>query len=247
MKRALMLALLACACVREDPAARERIVERDQLRREVEGYLSLRKLEPGKLVDREHEVLVSVTDTLLRSLLDASFPMTVDLRNSATITLTSTQVVLRANVARVAITGLVRRKRYPHFSATVTLRGAMDNFVIDKARGLNAHIHIDDIDLDTPTGTLAAFDPLVIAILRSVVERSLPELTSELPAVSIPVSLDEDMKLPGFGPEGLLSIEPSTAPMTFEASRVIAFQNRLWIILHIELGSFAAVPHGAKP
>ena len=247
MKRALWLALLAAACGRVDPVARDRIVERDQLLREVEGFESLHKLEPGKLVDREHEVLVSVTDTLLRSLLDASFPLTVDLRNSATITLTSTEVTFRANVARVVIRGLVRRRSFPRFAAAVTLRGAMDNFVVDKARGLNAHIHIDDIELDTPTGTPEAFDPLVIAVLRSVVERSLPELTSELPAVSIPVSLDQDMKLPGFGPEGMLSVEPSTAPMTVEASRVIAFQNRLWFILHIELGSFAAVPRGPKP
>jgi hypothetical protein len=247
MKRALLLVLLASACGRADPVARERIVERDQLRREVEGFRSLRKMEPGKLVDREHEVIVSVTDTLLRSLIDASFPVVVDLRNSATMTLTSAEVTFRANVARVVITGLVRRKTYPHFAATVKLRGAMDNFVVDKARGLNARIHIDDIELNTPTGTPAALDPLAIAVLQSVVERSLPELTSELPAVSIPVSLDEEMKLPGFGPEGLLSLEPSTAPMTFEASRVIAFQNRLWIILHIELGSFAAVPKGAKP
>ena len=229
---------------------RDRIVERDQLRREVAGFRLLQKMSPGIVVDREHEVVVSVTDTLLRSLLDASFPLTVDLRNSATITLTSAQVVFRANVARVDITGIVRRTAYPRISAAVKLRGAIDNFVVDKARGLNARISIDDVELDTPTGTLAAFDPLVIAVLQSVVERSLPELTSGLPTVAIPVRLDQNMNLPGFGPEGALSIEPSSAPMSVEASRVIAFQNRLWIILHLELGSFpptAPVAAEAKP
>ena len=250
MRRALALLLLAVACGRQDPVARDRIVERDQLRREVTGFRLLQKMSPGKVVDREHEVVVSVSDTLLRSLLDASFPLIVDLRNSATVTLTSAQVVFRANVARVDITGIVRRTTYPHIAAAVKLRGAMDNFVVDKARGLNARISIDDVELDTPTGTLAAFDPLVIAVLQSVVERSLPELTSGLPTVAIPVRLDQTMNLPGFGPEGTLSIEPSSAPMSVEASRVIAFQNRLWIVLHVELGSFtptAPVAAEAKP
>lgn len=244
---ALLLMLLSAGCGRADPVARERIVQRDQLRREVAGFKSLQKLAPGKVVDREHEVIVSVTDTLLRSLLDASFPLTVGLRNSATITLTSAQVAFRANVARVDISGLVRRSTYPHISATVKLRGALDNFAVGKGNGLSARISIDDVELDTPTGTLAALDPLVIAILQSVVERSLPELTSGLPAVSIPVRLDQTMNLPGFGPEGMLSIEPSSAPMSVEASRVIAFQNRLWIILHVEIGSFATVARDLKP
>ena len=235
----LSLLLTAMACGRADPLARERIVDRDQLRREVAGFRSLQKIQPGKLVDREHEVLISVTDTLLRSLIDASFPLTVDLRNSATITLTSARVTFRANVARVDIAGLVRRTTYPHISAQVKLRGAMDNFLVDKGNGLRARISIDDIALDTPTGTLALLDPLAIAILQSVVERSLPELTSGLPTVAIPVRLDEKMTLPGFGPDGMLSVAESSAPMSVEASRVIAFQNRLWIILHIELGSFA--------
>ena len=236
---ALSLLLTEIACGRADPVARERIVDRDQLRREVAGFRSLQKIEPGKLVDREHEVLISVTDTLLRSLLDASFPLTVDLRNSATITLTSAQVTFKANVARVDIAGLVRRTTYPHIAAQVKLRGAMDNFSVDKGNGLSARISIDDVALDAPTGTLALLDPLAIAILQSVVERSLPELTSGLPTVAIPVRLDQKMTLPGFGPDGMLSVAESTAPMSVEASRVIAFQNRLWIILHIELGSFA--------
>ena len=53
------------------------------------------------------------------------------------------------------------------------------------------------------------------------------------------------MRLPGFGPEGALTVQPSIAPLTVSASRVIAFQNRLWIILRIELGAFATVTQAA--
>lgn len=241
----LLTTLVACA--RPDPVARDRVVERDQLRREVAGYHSLTKLTPGRMMDREHEVLVSVGDTLLRNLLTATFPLTIDLRNRTTLTLTSAQVAFRANVARVDLTGVVRRSTYPHIAAAVKLRGALDGFVVDSTHALRARINIDDVALDTPTGTLAAFDPLVIAVLQSVVERSLPELTESLPSVAVPVRLDQAMALPGFGPEGALSILPSTAAMTVTASRVVAFQNRLWIVLRVELGAFATVVTAATP
>ena len=240
-----MSLLAVCACTRTDPLAQERIVVRDQLRREVSGLRALEAIAPGKLMDRQHEVLVSVTDTLLKSLIDEAFPVTVRLPNQIRVTFTSATVAFRANVARVDIVGQVQRTKYPHVSAAMRLRGALDKFVIDSSHQLQARISIDDVLLDTPTGTPDAFDPYVIGVLQSVVSRSLPELTASLPSVAVPVRLDQDMRLPGFGPEGALTVQPSIAPLTVAASRVIAFQNRLWIILRIELGAFATVAQAA--
>ncbi len=251
MKRLLLLiAMLGSACNQADPATRARVVERDQLRREVAGFQALRKFEPGTLMDREHEVIVTVSDTLLRELIATSFPVTVELQNKLTVTLTGAQVAFRANVARVDIRGEVRRGRFPRVSAAVFLRGAIDRFVVDETQELRARISIDDVELNTPTGTPAAFDAVVINVLQSIVERSLPELTSSLPFVALPVRLDQQMQLPGFGPEGALSIEPSQAPMTVEVARVIAFQNRLWVVLRVALGAFASAQRdtaGAAP
>ncbi len=245
--RLMAIAVAMSACGRSDPVARERVVERDQLRREVAGYRSLTKMAPGKIMDREHEVLVSVSDTLLRSLISAALPITVDIQNKLTVTFTSADVLFRANVARVNIAGTVRRSTYPHVSAAVLLRGALDSFVVDKKHALRARINIDDVSLDTPAGAPAALDPLVINVLQTIIERSLPELTESLPSIAIPVRLDEAMKLPGFGPEGALTVQPSTAPMTVTASRIIAFRNRLWIILKVELGEFVSGVTAAAP
>jgi hypothetical protein len=247
--RELVVGLLvaATACARPEPAARERVVERDQLRREVAGLRTLEDVAPGKLMDREHEVLVSVSDTLLRSLLNATLPVTIDIPNRLTVTVSSAAITFRSNVARVALRGTVRRSSYPRVAAAVELRGALDRFAVDSSKALRARIAIDDVELDTPSGTLSALDPLVINVLQSVVERSLPEIGTGLPAVTIPVRLDQVMTLPGFGPEGALSIEPSVAPMSVQATRVIAYSNRLWIILRIELGAFATVARGGGP
>ncbi len=241
MTRVFVAVVTLGACHSPDPVAREQVVLRDQLRREVAGYQELRKLAPGKLIDREHEVMVSVSDTLLRSLIAAAFPITVELPNKLTVKLTGANVAFRANVARVDIVGEVERSRFPFVKATVALRGAIDNFTVDESQALRARINVDDVSLGAPTGTPEAFDPIVINVLQAIIERSLPELTESLPSVAIPVRLDQSMQLPGFGPEGALSIEPSTAPMSVDAARVIAFQNRLWIILNIKLGAFATI------
>ena len=237
---ASLLALSICGCSGPDALAREQIVERDQLRREVAGFRSLEALAPGKLLDRKHQVLVSVTDTLLRALIDAAFPVTVALPNQLSVTLTGAELTFRANVARVDIRGEVRRASFPHVAAAVTLRGALDDFVVDSTHTLRTRISVDDVRLGNPSGTPALLDPLVIDVLQRVVEGSLPELTESLPAVAMPIRLDQAMQLPGFGPDGFLSVPASRAAITVEAARVIAFQNRLSIILTVKLGAFAS-------
>ncbi len=237
---ALALALLLAACEGQDPSARALVVERDQLRREVSGFRALERFAPGKLMDREHEVIVSVSDSLLRSLLVASFPITVTLPNKVTMTLTGADVAFRANVARVDISGSLRRSAFPRVNAAVFLRGALDSFVVFRGQILRSRITIDDISLAAPAGASEPLNPLVVSVLQRIVERGLPELTESLPAVALPVRLDQAMKLPGFGPEGTLSVAPSAAPMSVAVSRLIAFQNRLWIILRVELGEFVA-------
>lgn len=238
MKREFVLTLLLAACHRPDPVARARVVERDQLRREVAGFQSLKRFAPGKLMDREHEVIVSVSDTLLRSVLEASFPITIELPKKLTVTLTGASVAFRANVARVDFAGQVRRNAFPRVAASIFLRGALDSFVVFRKQVLRARISIDDVALEAVAGAPVALNSVVVSVLQQILEGSLTELTEGLPAVALPVRIDQAMALPGFGPEGALSIAPSAAPMSVSVSRVIAFQNRLWIMLRVELGAF---------
>ena len=60
-------------------------------------------------------------------------------------------------------------------------------------------------------------------------------------AVALPVRLDHDLKLPGFGPEGVISIPAAIAPLKVSAHHVVAFRNRLWLALSVEHGAFAPV------
>lgn len=222
------------------------MIERDQLRREVRGLQMLDDLAPGQLMDRRHEVLVTVTDTLLLTMLAAALPLEVAIRNGFTLTVTSASVAFRSNVAGVELAGQLRRTRFPAVAASVRLRGALDNFVVDSSRELRARISIDDVTIDTPTGAPDVLNGVAVMTMQRVVERSLPELVSQLPGVTVPVRLSREMLLPGFGEGSAVSVAESRAAIGVEAARVIAFQNRLWIILRVGLGKFAAA-RGAHP
>lgn len=238
----LVLCLLSAACGDTDPARRARRGERDQLRREVAGFRGLESLAGTGLLTNDRQVLVSVSDTLIRDLLDASFPITVPLARGITVTLTAATVTFRGNVARVDVVGEVRRARFPTVAASVSLRGAIDAFAVDSDRVLRARMTVDDAWVDAPTGVPGLLDPLAIAVLQRIVERGLPELTAILPSVAIPVRLDREMTLPAFGESAALSVAAVRAPLSVTAERVIAFQNRLWFILRVDRGEFAALP-----
>lgn len=230
----------ALGCGGADPAERLRVAERDQLRREVAGYRGLEALTTGGLVDHERDVIVTVSDSLLRNLFEAALPVTVGLPGDVTVELTEAAVIFRANVARVEITGHLRRTTFPQVAALISLSGALDAFAVDSTRTLRARMTIDDVAVDAPSGLPGALGPIARTMLQGVVERGLPELTERLPDVALPVRLDRDIRLPGFGP-GVISIPAVSSPLTVGANSVIAFQNRLWLSLRVEHGAFTPV------
>ncbi len=226
---------------------RARRAERDQLRREVAGFRGLESLATTGMLTSDREVLVTVSDTLIRGLIVAAFPVTLRIGGGVTVTLTRASVAFRGNVARVDVIGQLRRESFPRVAASVSLRGALDGFAVDSARVLRARVTVDDAAVSAPTGVPGVLGPLVNAVLQRIVERSLPQLASAIPAVAIPVRLDRDMTLPGFGESASLRVREVSAPMTVTASRVLAFRDRLWFILDVERGSFSPVATAATP
>ena len=228
----------ALACAGADPTIRARRAERDQLRREVVGYRDLEPLARTGLLTTDDEVIVTVSDTLIRSLLEAAFPVSVRIPGGVMVTLTGATVAFRANVARVDVVGELRRDAFPSVAASVALRGALDAFVVDTARVLRARLTIDDALVTAPNGVPRALDAVAVALLQRLVERNLFDVASTLPSVAIPVRFDRSIILPGFNPKGALTVRPASAPLSVTATRLIAFQDRLWIILRVTRGAF---------
>jgi len=233
------------AC-RNDRTARELVTERDQLTREIAGYRTLEDVAERGLVQHPNEVVLSVTDSLLQKILEVSLPISLDIPGDVRVNLNTVALTFRANVARVDVTGTVQRMSFPKAAALLVLQGGIDEIRMDSAQALNARIRLDRADLRTPTGVPNALGPTALSILQNITDRALPQITEALPSVVFPVRLESALNLPGFGPEGALAVEPATAALKITATRVIAFQNRLTVVLRVDRGPLGPVPVGPR-
>lgn len=232
--------LLLAAC-RTDQAARELLTERAQLTREIAGYRALDDVMQRGIVQHPNEIMLSVTDTLMRTLLQASLPISVPIPGDVRVDLQSINLAFAGNVARVTLGGTATRTAFPRASATLELHGGIAEFRTDSTHTLTARIRLDRADLRTPTGVPNALGATALSILQNIVDRALPQITSSLPGVFIPVRVDRALTLPGFGPEGALAVNPAAASLTITATRIIAFQHRLTVVLRVDRGPLISV------
>lgn len=232
---------LLCAACRSDQQVRELLTERAQLQREIAGYRALDDVMQRGLVQRENEIVVTVTDTVMRSLLQASLPVHVSIPGDVDVQLDSLRLDFVGNVARIMLSGTVHRTTFPRANAQVELHGGIHEFRTDSAHALNARIRLDRADVTSPTGVPHALGPTATSILQNIVDRALPQIAQSLPAVVFPVRVDKALTLPGFGPEGALAVRAASSALTISASRVVTFQHRLIAVLKIERGTMNSV------
>lgn len=239
---ALACALSLLSACYTDQAARELLTERAQLTREIAGYRTLDDVMLRGLVQHQNEIVLSVTDTLMRSLLQASLPITVPIPGDVRIDLQSINLAFTGNVARVTLGGTATRTAFPRAAARLVLHGGIAEFRTDSTHTLKARIRLDRADLRTPTGVPNALGSTALSVLQNIVDRALPQITTSLPGVFLPVRVDRALTLPGFGPEGALAVNPAAAALTITASRIIAFQHRLTVVLRVDRGPLIGLP-----
>lgn len=239
------MGLLATAC-RADRAKYDLLTERAQLTREIAGYRALDDVVRRGLVQHPNEIVLSVTDTLMRTLLEASLPIGLSIPGDVEVDLKTVALTFRGNVARVDVTGTVTRVAFPRASALLELRGGIDEFRTDSTHTLHARIRLDRAELRTPTGVPNALGGTALSILQNIVDRAMPQITDALPSVVLPVQIDHALTLPGFGPEGALAVEPASAALQITATRLIAFQNRLTVVLRVDRGPLGPITTAVK-
>lgn len=235
------VAVMSGAACRSDQQVRELLTERAQLQREIAGYRALDDVMRRGLVQQKNEIVLSVTDTVMRSLLQASMPVKVAIPGDVDVQLDSLRLDFVGNVARVRLNGTVARISFPRATAQVELHGGIHEFRTDSAHALNARIRLDRADVTSPSGVPDALGSTAASILQNIVDRALPQIAQSLPAVVLPIRVDKALTLPGFGPDGALAVRAASSALTISASRVVTFQHRLIVVLKIERGTLASV------
>jgi hypothetical protein len=230
---AASLVLLAGACG-EAPATGALHARKVTLEREVEGLRRVvARLERGLPGLPPGDVTIAVEDRLLRDLLAAELPLEADV-DRFHVRLERAQVAFRGSPL-VTLEGRVALLERPDLEGELRVLGALDAIAIDRASGtLGARIAVDHIDLKR----LAGLETVLSGATLDDVARDLRKrLAERLPALTIPVAVQQRIELPALS-SGPVRTEAAAMPLEVTVSQVLAVGGTLWVSVHVEAGSF---------
>jgi len=170
-------------------------------------------------------------ETLLGGMITAQLPLEADAAGYH-LTLTEAEVLFRG-APSVRLHGGLKRPGIVTLEAVVEVLGALEDISVDEARGaLKAKIAVDHIGIEKAAGVESflggsALDELARAIRL--------ELADQLPAVEIPVKVQQSIELPAVT-TGPVRLAGATMPIAASVSRVLAGQGRLWVAIHLQPG-----------
>lgn len=229
----MLAALLAASgCSRGADGAGELHAQKAALEREVKG---LREI---IAISERHEPLlppgdfvVGVDESLLRGMIAAQLPFEGDAAGYH-ITLTEAEVLFRG-APSVRLHGGLTRPGIVTLDAVVEVVGALEAISVDEAHGaLKAKIAVDHIGIEKASGVESFLSG---SALDEVARAIRLEVADQLPAVEIPVAVQQSIDLPAVT-TGPVRLAGATLPIAASVSRVIAGQGRLWVAIHLQPG-----------
>jgi hypothetical protein len=232
---ALALALVHPACGRGFEGGGDLRAQRVVLEREVEGLREIvGRLETGEPMLPPDDVLVAVSDSLLRDLIAAQLPIDLDV-DRFHLTLKEAEAHFRGSPL-VRLRGTLTPRERPDLAATVSVFGALEDIRVEPATStLRAGIAVDHLGIETAAGIEQVLGGSrmdeVARLLRLQVE-------GRLPPIQIPVKVQQTIDLPAVT-TGPVRIHGATMPIQATVSQVLAGQGQLWISVRFRPGDFS--------
>ncbi len=213
------------------------------LKREVEGLKALAaSLERKEPLIPAGDAVVVVREGLAQDLVAAQLPFEVDV-DGYHVRLLRAEVMFRGSPA-VELSGTINLAAQPDVAGAVTVLGALDRVAIDQATGtLRAAVSVDHIDIQSAAGLEAVFGG---AALDEVARQVRLELAAKLPALQIPVRVDQSIAIKPLQ-DGAVRIDGATLPLQVAVSRVWASQGELWVGVSVKPGQFVKTGAAPKP
>ena len=132
--------------------------------------------------------------------------------------------------------------------ADISLQGGLEDIEISPEGKLSARVAIDSFEV-ARTESGGAETPMVKALVDVLSAERMERLRNLVPPVEIPVALDQQIAINGFG-EGPVQVNPGTLPVQARVARVLALSGRLWVMLEVSVGQWVeatAKPSRASP
>jgi len=216
--------------------------QQSALEREAEGLrATVARLERGEPILPEDAVVVAVSDTVIRQFLDAQLPFEAD-ADKFKVKLTQGEAVFRGSPA-VHLTGSIWMPDHPKLVGEVRAQGALENIQVEPETGtLRAKIALDHVEL-VQMGGLEKYIPG--GSLNELARMVRKKLEPRLPAVQIPVKIEQGIDLPSVT-RGPVRLHGAHMPLEVSVADVFAGSGVLWVAVRVVPGELTAT-EAAEP
>ncbi len=223
------LVLLPACQHREPPeAARARATEAFLGTQIADLQKLVSKAESGQLSSQDR-IAIGLSEETAKALIGASLPPEQVIGGRIRLTFESVQPIFRGNNAALLFQATAHGVRVPSATARLELGGGLTNFRIEKGT-LTSTVHLSHFKvLDTSLGEMAG------DVLEALVRDNLAALGERIPALEIPVHLEQSIAIAGLD-AGVVVTKPGVLPLEMTLAEVLPVGERLWVLLEVKAG-----------
>lgn len=206
------------------------------VQREVEGLRDLvGRLERGEPALPSDDVLVSIDEPLVKTLLEAQLPFQIDV-DKYHLRLDRAELTFKGSPL-VSLEGEIALRDQRGMAGLVRVLGAFDQIAINRSGALTASVEVDHIDIRKLAG-LEGF--LGSENLQEVARTIRQKIQGQIPGIEIPVQVQQAIDVPALT-SGPVRLQAATMPLDIGVSKVLASTGRLWVAIRVKPGLFVKV------
>jgi hypothetical protein len=214
---------------------------------QVEGLLTA--VRTGPLIDFD-KVVVTVDERLIAALLESAMPYERVVDDKYRIRVSSAQVSFRGGLALARLEG--RASLAGHDEETVfadlNVYGALEIAGFDTTSGvLRAKVNV--IGFEVPQIGVMGITAPVRELVEDLAKEPVEDFNVLASNIEIPIAIEQELEIPGVGPDEEVTIEPATVPLRVAVSDVKVLAGKIWISIDVGVkpGETAPPPSPSLP
>jgi hypothetical protein len=177
------------------------------------------------------DIAVGVSEEVVQSTLAQALPLEQPVAQGFRARIERATVSFRSMQGSVTLEGRIWASSEPGTFAELILLGGIRDVEVERESGvLRADIVLDGWDVKR-AAALGAESDLIEGLVRRLGDRGLSALRDLVPAVRIPVGIEDGIDLPGAS--GPFTIPSGHLPFDAAVSRVLPLSGRLWVMIHV--------------
>ena len=179
------------------------------------------------------DVLVSVSEELVRKLLAAALPLETDIPGGIRISATDVQVDFRPGLALLEFSGRASPKAMADVQADLSILASLE--ILDLMPGdayLRARLSV--LGFRTTEVAVGSLRPPVEELLNDLAERRLIAFAQLFGDLEIPIRLDERVELPSVDTPDV-TIQAASLDLSSQIFGVYVGEERIWVAIELAL------------